>query len=166
MKLFIRLFLVICLFINTLNLHAQEISCSFHPEQFSISVGDLRAYEWTTEHLSVGSEPGFRHELKKRQTNTPWVAIAAVPVAAGGWAAHFRTRSLHKDYMQSSETDEAVKLRKEVKQMQLIRNVSFGVAGLLGVTGIIFYRKEFRNNKRVRIEYLPFACGGSIGLTF
>ncbi len=116
-------------------------------------------------HPGAGSND-YPQGLIKRKNNLPWLAFSAIPFAAGGVASHFRTKALHRDYVQSVQTDEAVRLHKEVKQMQLIRNASFGVAGLLGVTGALFHKKQYRNNKRVRIEYLPFACGGSIGITF
>jgi len=155
------------LILRSIILPAQDSEQSGKADLFTGQLPELtikaRPLVWSDAPVSMYVSP-VSPEVRK--TNTSWLAMSSIPFAAGGVAAHFRTKALHRDYLQSVQTEEAGRLRKEVKQMQLIRNASFGAAGVLGVTGALLYNKKHRNNKRVRMEYLPFACGGSIGITF
>jgi hypothetical protein len=101
----------------------------------------------------------------KREIWIPWLYIVAGASAATGIYAHLKANSLYQNYPGSTITDEAEYLHSEINQLEIIRDVAFGAAGVTGIAGIVVHIRHKQKMKAVAISYIPIPDGAVFGLT-
>lgn len=104
--------------------------------------------------------------IKKKKNRAPWFYFGSGLAAAGSVYANMRIDEIYDNqYMPESSTDGAGEYNKQIRDLEMIRNVALGTAGVLGTIGVVVHIKHRNSKNRVTMNYLPQKQGAEFALT-
>jgi hypothetical protein len=108
------------------------------------------------------SEPSSNYERHKTMKNI-WLGGAVASAAVGGYAI-IRSNSLYNDYQ--TATDDAEKIRKKFKTMDIVAPIAFVIAGVSASQFILQSNKQKKAQQSLNLHFSPLNDGAVLGLTF
>ena len=105
-------------------------------------------------------------KFKKHQNAAGlWLSLSMFSAGIGGYAT-FTSNNLYEDYLKAKTTAEASTLRKKTNNMDILKPVAFGTAGLSAVMFLIQSSSKSKVRSRYKAEPVTLSNGGGILLTY
>jgi hypothetical protein len=126
----------------------------------------FNVYAYEEERPSVLSrmisEPPDNYNKPKTMKNI-WLGGAVASAAVGGYAI-IRSNSLYNDYQ--TATDDAEKIRKKFKTMDIVAPIAFVITGVSASQFILQSNKQKKAQQSLNLHFSPLNDGAVLGLTF
>ena len=126
-------------------------------------VADLIVNSFFEEKIIETPIPTFKPEKEKWMN---WWFVAAGVSATGGALSYLKSNALYDEYPSLSETNEANNQHSKIKTYDMLGNIAFGLAGVLGATGVIIQVKHKNKMNDLAIQYQMVNQGSGLSFVY